>query len=391
MTAVLTDVNYRMSLALIRSLGEAGVRVEACQRQNGTVPIGFFSKYCAARHPLPEDGWLDALYDVCAACLARDGSRPALLPVGAATLRVLAEPAVRERFESVCGLCLPTTEQLALLNDKERAAALAVSCGVPVPRAFRQEPGESEDAFFDRAALPCVVKPHCGEALGLTAADRYVIARDRATLTAAFRHFSEQAGEAPLVQEYLPGGALGCSVLARDGLVLRQICHRRVREFPITGGPSSCCDAIRHPALEDYTARMVAACGYSGLAMFEFKEDASGEPRLLEVNPRVWGTYPLTRVAGSDFSLLWFLLSWNAGNPDTPQPLPPEPVYALRRMTFFPTDQRAARAYRKAGQADRARGAFRDLLSAKDGLFEWRDLRPALRYWRSLLQRSHDS
>ncbi len=387
MTAVLTDVNYRMSLALIRSLGEAGVSVVACQRQNGTVPIGFASKYCARQQLLPDDGYLDALYEVCAGIAAAEGERPALLPVGAATLKLLAQPETRARFQAVCGLFLPAPEQLELLNDKERAAALAVSCGVPVPRAWQPEPEESEPDFLARVPLPCVVKPHCGEALGLTAADRYIIARDRTTLEQAFALFRDRAGEAPLVQEYLPGGALGCSVLAEDGVVLRHICHRRVREYPITGGPSSCCDAIRCPELEDYVNRMAAACGYSGLAMFEFKEDAQGHPRLLEVNPRIWGTYPLTRVAGTNFSLLWFLLSYNAGNPDNPYPLPPEPEYALRRMTFFPTDQRAARAYRRAGQGHRAKGAFHDLLTAKDGLFEWGDPRPAFRYWRSLLQR----
>ena len=391
LTAIITDVNYRMSQAIIRDLGASGARVVVCHRDDphATPPLGFFSKYAAERHTLSSESYEDELFDLCRRIRDDEGRSAALLPVGAATLALLATDKSRARFSSVCGLMIPSSEQLALLNDKGRVAALAESLDIPVPRSYIKTENETIDAFAARVPLPCVIKPRWGEGLGLTASMRYVIARDTTEFIRSFADFSALAGEPPLIQEYLPGAASGCSVLAQDGEIVRKICHRRVREFPVSGGPSTCCDAIRAPELVETTARLVNAVGLNGLAMFEYKNDADGVPRLLEVNPRVWGSYPLTRVTKSGFSYAWFILSLNAGNPDALIPCPPEPEFSARRMVFFPSDLASAKGYFSGGKKKLAFGAIADMLRprVRDGLFEWRDARPALRYWRSLLKR----
>ncbi|MCL2125400.1 MAG: ATP-grasp domain-containing protein, partial [Oscillospiraceae bacterium] len=218
---------------------------------------------------------------------------------------------------------------------------------------------------------------------------RYVIARTKDELIHAFMYFSELAHEPPIVQEYLPGSGYGCSVLAKRGEIIRSICHRRIREYPVSGGPSTCCDVISAPHLEAMAEQIARAIGLNGPAMFEFKDDADGHPRLLECNPRVWGSYPLTRVSKSGFSYAWFVLSYNAANPDALLPLPQRPEIMKRRMVFFPSDFAAAKGYLRSGNKKLALGAVADFLnpSVKDGLFEWRDMRPAFSYWRSLTKR----
>ena len=378
MTAVVTDVHYRMSLALIRDLAQAGVRVVCCEREDVPAPLGFVSRYTDRSVRLPREGWLDALYGLCADLARQEGLRPALLPVGAATLAALA--AERERFGGVCGLLIPSPQQLDLFNSKEEVARLGASLGVPVPRTFSPED-------FTRLPLPCVVKPVCGEKFGLSAAQRYVIARAPEEAAAAYRRFLALTGAPPLVQEFLPGGGLGCSVLAEDGAILASLCHRRVREYPVSGGPSSCCRRVDEPGLEAYVSRLVRETGYSGLAMFEWKEDADGVPRLLEVNPRVWGTVPLTRVSRSGIPLLWARRSWSRGNPDAPQPSWELPRPRACRMQFAASDLMSAAGYLKRGEPGRAVGALGDLLNpaVKDGLWEWGDPRPGLLDFRSLL------
>ena len=302
MVAIVTDVHYRMSLALIRELDQSGVEVITCEREGhrdsrSSPALGALSRHASRHVWLPEEGYLEGLWELCREIGLGRECRPALLPVGAATLGQVA--AARDRFQEVCGLCVPAAGQLDLLNSKERLAALAEELRIPVPKGFYRREGEDTDAFLARIPLPCAVKPVCGEKLGLTAAARYAIVRTPGELAAAFARFRDLAGEDPVVQEYLPGGALGCSVLAQEGRVLSSICHRRVREYPVSGGPSSCCVCEDRPDLRAYAIRLVEETGYTGLAMLEFKEDGAGRPRLLEVNPRVWGTFPLTRIAGS--------------------------------------------------------------------------------------------
>lgn len=387
-TAVMTDVHYRMSLALIRDLAQAGVRTVCCEREGVPAPLGFVSKYRSETVLLPRESWLDALYDLCAKLGSREGERPALLPVGAVTLAALS--AERERFGAVCGLCIPSPEQLDAFNSKEAVAGLGERLGVPVPKRFAPRAGEDIPAFFGRIPLPCVVKPLCGEKFGLSAAQRYVIARTPEQGAAAFGRFQALTGEAPMVQEYLPGGGLGCSVLAEEGTVRAALCHRRVREYPVSGGPSSCCIRADRPDLEEYAARLTAETGYTGLAMFEFKEGADGQPRLLEINPRVWGTFPLTRVSRSGIPLLWYTLSRNRGDPGKePVPLPPAAPFRPCKMQFGASDLMAGLGYLKRGQPGKALGALGDFLNpaVKDGLWEWGDPRPGLMYYRSLLKK----
>lgn len=391
MVAIVTDVHYRMSLALIRDLAQAGVEVVTCERErcrgSRTSPaLGALSRYTARHVWLPDgEAYPDALLSLCRETgLGRD-CRPALLPVGAATLALIAEN--RAAFDPLCGLCVPAAEQLDLLNSKPRLAALAARLDIPLPERFILREGEELDAFLDRLRLPCVIKPACGEKLGLTAAARYAVARTREEARAAWERFLRLAGEPPEVQGYLPGRALGCSVLARSGEVLAAICHQRVREYPVSGGPSSCCQCVEREDLRAYASRLALETGLTGLAMFEFKEDGDGAPRLLECNPRIWGTFPLTRVSGSGIPLLWCVLAWNQGNPDNPAPLPGLSPPRGRRMIFAASDLTAAEGYARQGRPGKSLGALGDLLNpwVRDGLFEWGDMLPALAYFRSLL------
>lgn len=385
MVAIVTDVHYRMSLALIRDLGQAGVDVTTCERESRSPAPGAVSRWSRRHVQLPDKDYTDALFRLC-----RDVGgqvRPALLPVGAATLAAVAEQP--ERFSQVCGLCIPSREQLDLLNSKTDLAALARQLDVPVPESYACQDGESIPQLAARLPLPCVMKPVCGEKLGLTAADRYVIARTPAEAERAYRHFQNLAGEPPVVQSYLPGDGLGCSVLAQDGQVLAAICHRRLREYPVSGGPSSCCRCVDRPDLLELASRLAGAVRLTGLTMFEFKEDAAGAPRLLEANPRIWGTFPLTRAARSQIPLLWCALAWNRGNPDDAVPLPELPRPLPKKMVFAVSDLMSAAGSLRRGRPAPAAQSLLDLLNpaVADGLFEWGDPRPGMAYIQTLFRK----
>ena len=380
MTAIVTGAHYRMSVALIRDLSERGVRVVACEKASLENPVGFASRGAAQTLTLPDETYEDALFSLCEKLFQEDGQKPALLPVGAKTLAILSQNA--DRFEPVCTFCIAQPQQLSLFNDKSAVAALAKKLGVPIPANFERASDESLDAFFSRVPLPCAVKPLCGEVFGLTAAQRYRICRTKEELNAAYTHFENLTGEAPIVQEYLCGEAFGCSVLAENGRIIRHICHRRVREYPVSGGPSSCCERVERPELLSAAEKLVRETGFSGPAMFEFKCGADGAPRLLEINPRVWGTFPLTRVSGSDFSYSWYCLC--AGLP-LPEEAPAKPV----RMVYYPADFAAGLGYLRAGKPEKCFAVLKDFLNpaVKNGIADSKDPGPARAYFRNLLHR----
>lgn len=366
--ALITDVHYRMSASLIRSLAKAGVRIYTCEKDIFPSPAGARSKYVTAHFSLPEKEYENALYALAERLGKKEGCKPALLPVGAATLQLLS--AQKERFSAVAGLCVAMPDALSLLNSKRELHALARSLSVSVPQNY-------EGAY----SLPCVVKPICGEKLGLSAAERYRICHTCKEVEDACAHFEALSGESPIIQEYLPGGGSGCSIVAEKGKILAYIGHRRLREYPVSGGPSSCCISVEPPISE--VEKLVKSIHLSGLAMFEFKEGADGKPRLLECNPRIWGSFPLTEAANSTLPFAWFAAAWNNGNPNDLLSLPQNHFETEKKMCFFPSDLFAGLGYFKKGHFKKSFCAVADFIDprVRDGVFTFKDPAPALTYY----------
>lgn len=366
MIALVTDVHYRMAPALIRALGQQGVAVYTCEKEGAAILPGARSKYAKKHFPLPENDYENALYALAEQLGRQHGCKPALLPMGAATLQMIAKK--QDRFSQVAGLCLADPAALELLNSKRALHELAAELKIPIPRATE--------------SCPCVVKPVCGEKLGLHAAERYRICHTPAEQQVAIAHFEALAGEPPVVQEYLPGSGSGCSIIADQGKVIAWIGHRRLREYPISGGPSSCCIATQDAEVLQWVEKLVAATHFSGPAMFEFKEGADGKPRLLECNPRIWGSFPLTYAAGSTLAYAWFAA---AGGLEIPE----NKFRAGKKMIFFPSDSASGLGYLKKGQLGRALGTVADFWNPRvsDGLFCWRDPAPAFAYYAGLFRR----
>lgn len=380
MIAIVTDVHYRMAASLMRDLHQNRISVIACENAKYKKPLGFASKAVWKCYSLPENGDYSALLALCRTVFEKYSEKPALLPVGAATLAAVA--AHSAEFEQVCNFCIPTVGQLDLMNDKTALHTLAERCRIDVPQQFAPELGQSVRDFAQTVPYPCVVKPLCGEKFGLTASARYRIVKDPAELEESYSAFFALTGNSPVVQECLTGDGYGCSVVCKDGKVLCSIAHHRIREYPVSGGPSSCCEVVDETPFLRAVCTLVGETKYSGIAMFEFKNNAENKPCLLECNPRIWGTFPLTRASGSNFAYLWFCAAMGMENVPYVRP---KPV----RMVYYPSDLAAMLGYLRRREFSRGFGVILDLFrpGVKNGLYERSDPRPSALYRRSLIFR----
>ena len=384
MIAVVSDARYRTALAAIRCLGRAGVPVVAVERDD--IPprdvIGFYSRWTLRRVtvPPPPEGdagpWLEHL----AAAVGADREPAVWLPAAMGTLRTAV--VWQDRLPSGLRALLPDPAAFALADDKAALLELARREGVPVPETWRPEPGESPEDLARRVRYPLVIKYRNGEVLGLPPHRRYAVVRDRREFVERYRAMHRQQPD-PVVQEYVPGDSFGFAAAARDGRVYAAFCHRRLRQYPVTGGPSTMAVSIRDDRLVDLGSRLLKALNWSGVAMVEFKQDAAGEFRLMEINPRLWGSLPLAVAAGADIPLVWYRL---AAGEDV------EPDLGWRegvRMRFLFQDLLAARDLIRTGREKPsfALRYLRELLDPRvvDGVFSRQDPRPGWAYlWRSL-------
>ena len=119
----------------------------------------------------------------------------------------------------------------------------------------------------------------------------------------------------PMIQEFIPpgGNAYGVFLLFNKDAEPRAVfAHKRLREFPVNGGPSTLRESVHKPDLVNVSIKLLKALNWYGVAMVEFKEDPrDGQCKLMEINPRFWGSLPLSILAGVDFPYLLYKMAVN--------------------------------------------------------------------------------
>ena len=347
-TAIVTDGNYRMSIAAVRALSCAGYHVVVTQTRGDvkTAPPVSVSKHCA------EFRWIDGRvtdteYKGRLISVLRDYEKPVLFCVGAVTLNLVA--AQQEEFSDVADFLVASQSVLDQLNDKEVVHSRAEKLGIPVPKQY-------EDSQPDK--FPVVIKPHCGEKFGLKAAERYAVAHNIEEYDAIMKKM-RQYDPKPLVQQKIDGAGAGVSLLLdKDGTLICALCHRRIREYPITGGPSTCCESFYDEMMIEQAYQLLHSFGFVGFGMVEFKGSC-----VLEVNPRVWGSFPMTEATESPFVAQYA----RAASGETVQYTPKDYKIGVR-MRFFLNDTVAILHYLKSGQLGIALRGIGDCFTAKEAL-----------------------
>lgn len=363
-TVIVTDVRYRTALAVIRPLRAAGYRVVAVQTraESPKKPPAFSSRF-VSRCVMLEGSVKDSAYPDRLLALCKEAEeRPVLFPIGADTLNMIANNA--EQFSAVCDFLVSAPQVLDAANDKRTVAQTAKRIGVPVPEEFDCSGGKMPPRF------PVVLKPRCGEKLGLHAEQRYRIAQNEAEFAEAYRAMSA-FDPAPVVQEYIAGDGSGvCLVMDQRHEPVCLMGHRRIREYPISGGPSACCISALDDALAEHAIALLKALQFTGIAMVEFKGD-----RVLEINPRIWGSFPLTEACGSRFAEDYVRAASGEvfASPD-------RTFRRGKRMRFLLNDTLAWLSCLKARRWKDVAEGLADVFRAKEALFRFTDQKPFWRY-----------
>lgn len=305
-TALVTDCMIRKALAAVRSLGRRGVRVVAAETT--ALAPGLLSRFAWRRLVHPPVARPAEFAAAIERAVRR--FRPALLvPMEEETLLALLDR--KPAFEAL-GARLPFApgNVIRSFGDKLWTHDRARALGIPVPRTFAPASAEDVRAIARELAQGgAVVKPRRGSgAWGI----RYVAGA--AALEEACLASRAARGEWPLVQERLPaaGPGLGVSLLYdEEGRLRARFGHRRIREYPASGGASTLRESARLPeAVLAQSAALLESEGFVGPAMVEWKIDArTGEAVLLEVNARFWGSLALAIRAGVDFPWLLYRLA----------------------------------------------------------------------------------
>lgn len=290
MRILVTDGHYKHALGIVRSLGrEHEVFVVAPRRLAMAGVSRFAHRLLVAPSPSePAEfvAWLDRAM--------RRHRFDQVIPVGAAACEALSHH--RDRWEPSCRIVLPAPEQMARALDKRTSAALATELGIDVPRSAEPRTLDDLERAGDEVGYPLVLKAP----LEGSARVAYV---DRAEqLRPAVETYQREESLMPLLQQRITGPGFGVFATYQQGRCVRVMAHRRIREFPPTGGESTCCEVVHDPQLFGIGRRLLDALDWHGVAMVELKRsEADGRYYLMEINPKFWGSLDLALAAGADF------------------------------------------------------------------------------------------
>lgn len=295
---LVTDGEQRAALAVVRSLGKAGYLPIVCSHDSR--PLAGASRYAAATELVPNPltdprSYLDAVIRI----VARRDVRVVVPVAEQSHLALLPE---RHRVPTAV-IAAGSAESFRRVSSKDEVLRVAAQLSIAVPPQLEISTRETVPAELDASLFPGVLKParsvHAGELFRVMYADDADSARQilRGLPATAFPI---------LLQRRIIGHGTGIFVLIWDGELIATFAHRRLREQPPSGGASVYCEAIPvdHDLLER-SRRLLSAFDYQGVAMVEYKRDAStGTPYIMEVNARFWGSLQLAIDAGVDFPRL---------------------------------------------------------------------------------------
>jgi hypothetical protein len=227
----------------------------------------------------------------------------ALIPTNQAYTLLVSR--YKERLSGLCRVLAEDFEKTRRLSDKVETMRLADELGIPHPRTAVLDDAVQVERLAAEMTWPVVLKAR----RGFGATDVWY-ARDASELAGIFFEITKgPAGDGLVVdrsrllaQEFIPGELHDVCAFAVEGRLVGGLTQRRIVTVPRRGGWGIVNITTREEELLKHARRLVERVCWTGPMLIDFRVDArDGRPRLLEVNPRFWGTTWLTIAAGLNY------------------------------------------------------------------------------------------
>jgi len=302
-----TDAQMRSSVAVIRSLGKKGLKVTAGEETK--FATGFFSRYCKYRvvYPSPQKNrgqFVDFLIKV-----LKNERYDVLFPVADPCLEPIIDE--EEEISKYTHIALPPRKIFMRAYDKEVTLKIAIENNIPCPKTYFVNNLEEVNSIAGQLKYPVIIKPR--KSSGRRGIEVCTTPKE---LLVKYRKVSVNHDK-PLIQEYIPyGDEIGVYTLFNfNSEPVALTVQRRIRSYPPSGGPSTLRETIKNELSRKVIKiafKLLKTMKWIGVAMVEFRIDPrDGIPKLMEVNPRFWGSLQLSILAGVDFPYLLYKMMMN--------------------------------------------------------------------------------
>lgn len=305
MRVLVTDGNYKHTLGIVRHLGKKGIDVAVTS--NNPRSLSFYSRYCKERYVLPDYDDENYLQEL--TTLLEQNKFDLLIPVSYKSFLLLSRH--KKHILKYTDIQIAEYHQIETAMNKKKMYETAESLNVPYPQTVYPKSVEQVKEISKHLTYPVVIK-------GIYEAGANIVdyAYKKEDLIEKYQRicnkFTFSTGELPMLQEYVEGPGYGFFALYQKGECKWIFMHQRIREFPVTGGASCCAKSYYDRSLMEYGRKILDHLNWHGVAMVEFKKDIKDNKyKLMEVNPKFWGSLDLALEAGMIFPYGLCLMSLN--------------------------------------------------------------------------------
>ena len=270
-SVAVTDAELRHALNIIRSVGK---KDDVTAFGRARFSTGFFSRFAKNKKTFKDYNELGLeKFDV--SFLVTDAAN---------------EFGIKRRLKNAL---LPGKKNWERFRDKGETLKLAKKLKVPFPKTWIIR------SYADDWEYPIRIKP--AKSSG-SRGSRVVESKWKMEQVAPA--LLEKYGKLLVQEEVKKTATVGVEMICRKGKTKALFQHKRIREYPANGGPSTMRVSVKYRKTRELAEKLMKKTKWNGVAMVEFGITPKG-PVLFEVNPRWWGSLALAIKSGVDFPKIY--------------------------------------------------------------------------------------
>lgn len=229
--------------------------------------------------------------------LLKSGGYDVLLPVAEITTNKITavEAEIKKYVKLAC------TPRFAYINafDKQRTFEIANQNNIPAPKTRLQ--CQTVEEYLATVSFPLIIKPRNG--VGSIGFHKFEKREDFVPYIQ--KHDIEI--DTYVLQEYVDYEKRLGTILFVDqkGNICMAYADEVLRWYPLDAGSACCIRSIDYPEVLEWSATLLRAMKWQGVAALSFMVDRrTGEPKLLEINGRIPASIRLSRQCGFNVAKL---------------------------------------------------------------------------------------
>jgi predicted ATP-grasp superfamily ATP-dependent carboligase len=198
------------------------------------------------------------------------------------------------------------------MEDKTRMLKLALKNNIPLPQTFYPKNLDDLKFLSQKLSYPILIKPRVsaggfGICMAFSSQDLWEKYIGLVNMRGISFPDSSFDNSFPIIQEYLRGDLINFYAYSERGVIKAFFMTKTLRGYPCMFGPGIAAISVRNEFVKEISLKIIKLLGWNGIIEFQYILDKrDGIPKIIDSNPRFWGTVENAILSGVDFPYMLF-------------------------------------------------------------------------------------